>query len=148
MHIPQFSFKRLFRVLFLKLQILDIWPGMIRYKFLRMAGVKVGCGCHIGGGNLFDSIRPDLIYIGQNTTISTRCIILSHFVHQMGDHREWSYGNVIIGNNVFLGANVIICQPVKIGDNSAIAAGAVVTKDIPPGEIWGGVPAKFIKKVE
>ena len=43
---------------------------------------------------------------------------------------------------------MIICQPVTIGDNSAIAAGAVVTKDIPPGEIWGGVPAKFIKKVE
>lgn len=148
MHIPHFSIKRMFRIIFLKLQVLDIWPGMFRYKLLKVAGVRIGKGCHIGGGNIFDSIRPDLITIGDHTTISTRCIILSHFVHQKKGHREWSYGEVIIGNNVFLGANVIICQPVTVGDNSAIAAGAVVTKDIPAGEIWGGVPAKFIKKIE
>ena len=97
---------------------------------------------------MFDSIRPDLITIGDDTTISIRCIILTHFIHQKLDHREWSYGKVTIGNNVFLGANVIICQPVSVGDNSVVAAGAVVTKDIPAGEIWGGVPAKFIKKIK
>ncbi len=106
-------------------------------------GVKIGNGCHVGGGNRFDSIRPDLITIGNHTTISTRCVILTHFVHQKKTHREWSYGNVIIGDNVFLGANVVICQPVTIGNNSLIAAGAVVTKDIPSNEIWGGVPARF-----
>ncbi len=147
MHIPQFSFKRLFQFFFLRLQTLDIWPGVFRYRFLRLAGIQIGRGTHVGGGNLFDSIRPDLITIGDNTTISTRCIILSHFVHQKTGHRDWTYGEVKIGKNVFVGANVIICQPVTIGDNSAIAAGAVVTKDIPANEIWGGVPAKFIKKV-
>ena len=80
-------------------------------------------------------------------TISVRCIILTHFVHLKEEgHREYTFGEVKIGNNVFLGANVIICQPVTIGDGSVVAAGAVVTKNIPAGEIWGGVPAKFIKK--
>ena len=75
-------------------------------------------------------------------------MIVSHFVKQRNGYRGWSFGKVKIGKNCCLGANVVICQPVSIGDNSAIAAGAVVTKDIPAGEIWGGVPAKFIKKIE
>ena len=60
----------------------------------------------------------------------------------------YKLGKVKIGNNVFIGAHSIICQPVTIGDDVVIAAGSVVTKNIPSGEIWGGVPAKFIKKVE
>lgn len=140
--------KRLFRIFFLKIQLLDIWPAMFRYRLLKMAGVNIGHHTHIGGGNIFDTIHPDLITIGDNTTISMRCIILSHYVHQKEKHREWSFGKVNIGQNCFIGANVIICQPVTIGDSSAIAAGAVVTKDIPSGEIWGGVPARFLKKVE
>jgi len=148
MHIPQFSIKRLCRYIILKVQALDIWPGPFRSKLLRFAGVKMGKHIHIGGGNIFDSIHPENITIEDNVTISMRCIILSHFVHQRKNKREWTYGKVHIGKNCFLGANVIICQPVTIGNDSAIAAGAVVTKDIPSGEIWGGVPAHFIKKIE
>lgn len=143
-----FGFKRIVRIMFLRIQIMSIWPSSIRKRLLRYGGVKIGKDSYIGGGNLFDTVRPELICIGERTTISTRCIILSHFVHQYIDRRKWSYGEVKIGNNVFLGANVIICQPITIGDNSAVAAGAVVTKDIPAGEMWGGVPAHFIKKVE
>jgi len=51
----------------------------------------------------------------------------------------------IIGNDVWIGANAIILQGVTIGDGAVIAAGAVVTKDVPPYAIVGGVPAKVIK---
>lgn len=68
-------------------------------------------------------------------------------VYSGGGH-TYSYGKVKIGNNVFVGAHSIICKSVTIGDDVVIAAGSVVTKDIPSGEIWGGVPAKFIKKVK
>ena len=51
----------------------------------------------------------------------------------------------IIGNDVWIGANAIILQGVTIGDGAIIAAGAVVTKDVPPYAIVGGVPAKVIK---
>lgn len=53
--------------------------------------------------------------------------------------------NTIIGNDVWIGLNVIIMRGVKIGDGAIIAAGAVVTKDVPPYAIVGGVPAKVIR---
>lgn len=52
----------------------------------------------------------------------------------------------IIGNDVWIGANVIVMDGVTIGTGAIVAAGAVITKDIEPYEIVGGVPAKVIKK--
>ena len=54
--------------------------------------------------------------------------------------------DIVIGNDVWPGANCIIVSGVTIGDGSIIAAGSVVTKDIPPYTIAGGIPAKSIKK--
>ena len=56
-----------------------------------------------------------------------------------------SKGEVIIGHDVWIGANAIILSGVKIGTGSIIAAGAVITKDVPPFAIVGGNPAKIIK---
>lgn len=55
--------------------------------------------------------------------------------------------NVIIGNNVFIGAHSTILKGVTIGNNSIIGACSVVTKDVPMNEIWGGNPAKFIRSL-
>ena len=54
---------------------------------------------------------------------------------------------VIIGDDVFIGANCYIGKGVTIGDRSIVAAGSVVVKSIPADEIWGGNPAIFIKKI-
>lgn len=51
----------------------------------------------------------------------------------------------IIGNDVWIGCNAVVCRDVKIGDGAVIAAGAVVTRDVAPYTIVGGVPAKMIK---
>lgn len=51
----------------------------------------------------------------------------------------------IIQDGVWVGANVVILRGVHIGSGAIIAAGAVVTKNVPPNEIWGGVPARFLK---
>jgi len=57
-------------------------------------------------------------------------------------------GPIVIGKNVWIGANATVVPSVTIGDGSVIAAGAVVTKDVPANVIVGGVPAKIIKKIE
>jgi acetyltransferase-like isoleucine patch superfamily enzyme len=54
---------------------------------------------------------------------------------------------VKIGNNVWIGMNAIILKGVTIGDDSIVAAGAVVTKDVPPGTIVAGNPARYAKRV-
>lgn len=54
---------------------------------------------------------------------------------------------VIIGDNVFIGAHSTILKEVNIGDNSIIGASSVVTKSVPQNEIWGGNPARFLKKL-
>lgn len=55
---------------------------------------------------------------------------------------------VHIGDVVFIGAHSIICKGITIGDHAMIAAGSIVVSDVPANEIWGGNPAKFIKKIE
>lgn len=55
---------------------------------------------------------------------------------------------VTIGDNVWIGGNSVICPGVKIGNNVVVAAGAVVTKNVPDNVVVGGNPAKIIKKIE
>ena len=54
---------------------------------------------------------------------------------------------VVIGDDVWIGANAVILPGVTIGRHCVVAAGAVVTKDVPDNTVVGGVPAKIIKKL-
>lgn len=54
--------------------------------------------------------------------------------------------NFVIGNDVWIGSDVLLLEGHTIGDGAIIGAGSVVTKDIPPYEIWAGAPARFIRK--
>ena len=60
-------------------------------------------------------------------------------------HTKYTYGKVTIKKNAWIGMNVTICPGVTIGKYAVVAAGAVVTKDIPDYAVAGGVPAKVIK---
>jgi len=59
-----------------------------------------------------------------------------------------TYAPIHIGKNVWIGANASVLPGVSIGDGAIVAAGAVVTKDVEPNTIVGGVPAKMIKRIE
>lgn len=92
----------------------------------------------------FDTLNPQLIHLGEGCLITGGCKIISHFYHP--EERTFYNGEVRIGKKVFMGMNSMVVAPVTIGDEAVIGAGSVVTKDVPAGEIWGGVPAKFIRK--
>lgn len=84
----------------------------------------------------------DGVLIGHNVVIAT----LDHSLDPT------NRGNMIpapihIGKNVWIGSNSTICKGITIGDGAVIAAGAVVTTDVPENTVFGGVPAKFIKKI-
>lgn len=103
--------------------------------------VFINAGCHVQdqGGITID----DNALIGHN-------VVLATLDHNLSPSKR---GNVIpkpihIGKNVWIGANATICSGVTIGDGAVVAAGAVVTKDVEANTVVGGVPAKFIKKVE
>lgn len=103
--------------------------------------VFINSGCRFqdqGGITLGDGAL-----IGHNVVMAT----LNHGL--MPEERSTTYpAPIIIGNNVWIGANATILQGVTIGDNAVIAAGAVVTKDVPENTIAGGVPARIIKRIE
>jgi acetyltransferase-like isoleucine patch superfamily enzyme len=95
-------------------------------------------------------IKPDLI-IGRYCSIGKNLqFVLSHHDYKhTSTHplfsKQFSRGHIIIGNDVWIGLNVIMLDGVTIGDGAVIGAGAVVTKDIPPYAIVAGNPAKIIK---
>ena len=123
------------------------WKSTFRAKLYRIIGMKIG-RCHIGSGCSFDTEHPEDIEIGNSCAVTSGVKIITHYVHSAKGRHWYTRGKVKIGNNVHIGLNVLIIQPVTIGDDVIIGAGSVVTKNIPSGEIWGGIPAKFIKKVE
>lgn len=55
---------------------------------------------------------------------------------------------VHLGRNCFVGAHAIVLKGVRIGDNSVIGAASVVTRDVPPNQIWAGNPARFIRELK
>lgn len=63
----------------------------------------------------------------------------------MSEHAYYR-GSINVGNRCYIGMNTIFTKPVNDGDDVVIGAGSIVTKDIPPYEVWAGVPARFICK--
>ena len=103
--------------------------------------VFINSGCHFQdqGG----------IYIGEGTFIGHN-VILATLNHDMNPYTRADIHPkpIHIGKRVWIGSGAIVLPGVTIGDNSVIGAGSVVTKDVPADCVYGGNPAKFIKKNE
>ncbi len=61
------------------------------------------------------------------------------------NEKRYDRGKVHICKGAYLGMNVLVVKPVKIGENAIIGAGSVITKDIPANQVYAGNPARFIK---
>lgn len=108
-------------------------------------GVKMSGKCFIYKNVVFDRVAPERISLGKNVTVTDGVKILTHFFDPSVAGRNFRMGNVVIEDDVFIGMGAIICNSVRIGKGAVIGAGAVVTKDVPPYQVWAGNPARYIK---
>ena len=143
----------------IQLRMFTLSTGVKRTAYLKKKGVFGS----IGQNSMIQSrkvpLYPELIFIGNNVRIASDVTFVTHDVcHNMlnnlpeslgGGYRfKEKKGKIVIGDNVFIGANSMILYDVAIGNNVIIGAGSVVTKNIPDNSVCVGVPCKVIKKFE
>lgn len=145
-------------------------PIFLRIKILKMTGIKIQNGVRILpqsmflishmsiGANSFinrkcffdDSGMGSSITIGDNVWLApyVKVLCISHeYTNSKIRAGERIVKPVVIRDGSWIGVNTTILPGVTVGEGCVIAAGSVVTKDIPSNELWGGVPARFIKKL-
>ncbi|MNJ51994.1 2,3,4,5-tetrahydropyridine-2,6-dicarboxylate N-acetyltransferase [compost metagenome] len=108
--------------------------------YRRLSKVKVGEHTAFGLMVMLDVFFPQMITVGKNSVIGYNTTILAHeyLIH------EYRLGEVIIGDEVLIGANTTILPGVTIGDGAVVAAGSVVHKNVEAGTFVGGNPLRVL----
>ena len=101
--------------------------------------INAGCRFQDQGGITIG----DGVLIGHNVILAT-----ANHALEPSKSRKLNYAPIKICDNAWIGSNSVILQGVTVGEWSVVAAGAVVTKDVEPFTVVGGIPAKFIRKIE
>ena len=120
-------------------------------KYADKIGVNMRGGVHIYG-KISWSTEPWLITLGNNVHLTNGVSFITHdggtllFRDKVPDLEITK--PITIGDNVYIGNNVIILPGVTIGSNVIVGAGAIVSKDIPDNSVAVGVPAKIIKSAD
>ena len=122
----------------------------VRIKLQRMRGVKIGKHVQLGPLVTIDDAYPNFAIIEDGVGISGSNYILTH-------SKPWEYHKhvseayiapTILKKNCWIGIGVIVLPGVTIGEGAIVAAGSVVTKDVPANTLYGGMPAKLIREFE
>tara|TARA_B110000967_G_C18858741_1_gene548692 strand:- start:812 stop:1336 length:525 start_codon:yes stop_codon:yes gene_type:complete len=137
------------------------WMAMTRFpigaknrcRLERLRGVKIGKHVFLGGGNILDRVRPDLIVIEDYVSLAGGVNILTHSnpttpLREILGEKYHVLAPVHIKRGAWIAINVVILPGVTIGENSIVATGSVVMNDVPPYTIVGGSPAKFLKEIK
>ena len=132
----------------------DIHPSFnFNGKGILMYGdgtIKVDAGSYVGRHSSIQASKNYKVVIGKNCKIGpffciwTQSSYVDHN-YNFKDEIRPKIGDIIIHDAVWIGANVVISPGITIGENSIIGANNVVTKDVPPYAIVGGIPAKIIR---
>jgi serine O-acetyltransferase len=109
----------------------------------RMTGVEIHPGATIGKGFFIDHGMG--VVIGETTEIGDNCSIYQG-VTLGGTGKDVGKRHPTLGNNVMVGAGAKVLGPFRVGDNSKIAAGAVVLREVPENSTAAGVPAKVVRQ--
>ena len=144
---------------------------MVKRYFLNLAGMRIAGDALINGGTRFlgrgQVIVGGQTWVGPNCSFYThpnasivigdRCDIAPEVSFVTGSHvlgtSERRAGDgctkpIFIGNGCWIGARATILGGVRVGNGSVVAAGAVVTKDVPENSLAGGVPARLIRQLK
>ncbi|MCM3727634.1 acyltransferase [Neobacillus cucumis] len=127
---------------FIVIQLARYTPflSMKNWLYRTFLGVEVGEQTSFALMVMLDVMFPEKISVGRNTVIGYNTTILAHEYLI----KEYRLGNVVIGNEVMIGANSTILPGIMIGDGAIVSAGTLVHKDVPPGCFVGGNPMRVI----
>jgi acetyltransferase-like isoleucine patch superfamily enzyme len=114
----------------------------VRIECWRGATIRIGNGTYLNRGTELVAARQ--ITIGRDCKIARDVIIMDTDQHALPSG-DLVADPVIVGDRVWIGARAIVLKGVKIGDDAVIGAGSVVTKDVPPRGVVGGVPARLLR---
>ena len=107
--------------------------------------LKAGCG--VSSSQLVANVG---IEVGEKTLIGAGCLICDSDMHEvpLGSGNPVAVAPIRIGTGVFIGARCIVLKGVTIGDGAVIAAGSVVTSDVPASTVVAGNPARVVREFE
>ena len=114
----------------------------VRLEIGESGTLVIGNGTYLNRNTLI--VCEERVEIGKNCKIAWDVIIMDSDLHPINDSSPIVNKPVRIEDDVWIGCRSIVLKGVTIGRGAVIAAGSVVTKDIPPGTIYGGSPAKLI----
>jgi acetyltransferase-like isoleucine patch superfamily enzyme len=132
--------------MFLIRRLLRLWVRL-RVWNVRRKGLNVADDCRFEGFPSFGS-EPYLITIGKRVAMASDVSFITHdggthvFRNEERYRKVIKYGRIVVHDNCVLGHRVIVLPGVSIGPNSVVAAGSVVTRNIPPNVLAAGNPAK------
>jgi maltose O-acetyltransferase len=121
--------------------------GELNVDRLVAQGLRIGRGTFVARDAYLDPGHPWLITIGEDSGLSPRTIVMVHDASMQRHMGHTLIAPVVIGDRVFVGAGAIILPGTRIGDDSVIAAGAVVRGDIAAWSMVVGNPAKVVSDV-
>ncbi|MEI6346976.1 MAG: acyltransferase [Bacteroidota bacterium] len=145
--LPRFLIARL-KDHILQIIALKIPYSGFKVRLHKFRGVRISPKVSIGPFVFIDDVYPNYVVLEEGCSLSGYNVVLTHY-KPLRFHKEVSEAFVsptIIGKNAVLAVNVTVLPGVKIGEGSIIAAGSVVTKDVPPFVLAGGVPARIIRE--
>jgi len=166
---------RMWRLVALRAWCMGAVPASTQFdgpvRVPKLIALQLGTHCRLGREVFFDTNEGGRIAVGSHVRVNAGAVLVSYASITIGNDcligeyvsiRDANHGTqagspmrlqpharapIVIGNNVWIGRGAVILKGVCIGDGAVVAANSVVTRNVPPRTLVGGVPARVIKEL-